>query len=294
MPKAKERGARLSGTPKTDAARAIDRLLTVAAENGAFIKETDTPGLPQFGVFACRRGVTIRVASLGAETLALMLRDDLVVWGGEGRDRRARLTDAGRARARRGAAEARAEPAFLAQHIPLAHRALADDAPPTLVDEGESPLVWLARRKDAQGRPLLEPTCVEAGERLRRDLTTAQMLPRMTANWSAAVASGARGQTPMHMSDLVVAARQRASRALEAAGADFAGLLIDVCGFLKGMERVERERGWPPRSGRIVLGLALRRLAAHYGLATEAKGPDRSVGIVGWGAADYRPVLALD
>lgn len=292
MQKSKERGAHLPGARKSDAARDIDRILAVLTENDAFISETDAPGLPRLGVFALRRGVTMRIASLSAEAMDCLIRADLAAWSGEGRDRRARLTETGRARARRAAADARAEPSFLAQHHDLERRAVENDAPSALVNEGESPLVWLARRKDAHGRPLLDPTCVEAGERLRRDLTTAQMLPRVTANWSAAVASGARGQTPMHMSDLVVAARQRASRALEAVGADFAGLLIDVCGFLKGMERVERERGWPPRSGRIVLGLALARLAAHYGLSMEAKGPNRSAGIVGWGAADYRPALS--
>jgi hypothetical protein len=69
-----------------------------------------------------------------------------------------------------------------------------------------------------------------------------------------------------------IAARQNVGRAMTAAGPEFAGLLVDVCCFLKGLEEIERARAWPTRSAKIVLQLALDRLARHYGYAAQATG----------------------
>ena len=152
------------------------------------------------------------------------------------------------------------------------------------LDASESPLDWLRRRKDASGAPLIDEACHQAGERLRLDLTLAAMLPRVTANWDAAVSDKARGapRDPASSTDSAVAARQRVVRALEAVGSDFADLLIDLCGFLTGLAEIERARGWPVRSGKVIARLALARLADHYGLAREARGPARSRGVTAW------------
>jgi hypothetical protein len=166
-----------------------------------------------------------------------------------------------------------------------------DDVGATHVNEAESPLAWLARRKDRDGQPLILPGQLLAGERLRADFTRAGLTPRMTANWTAPVEHARRGgNDAIGFADAVIASKVRLARALDAVGPEFAGLLLDTCCFLKGLETVERERGWPPRTARVVLSLGLDRLARHYGIESEARGRARSRPRA-WRTDDARPTM---
>ena len=94
------------------------------------------------------------------------------------------------------------------------------------------------------------------------------------------------------MRDDVVAANERVTRALTAVGPELAGVLIDVCCELKGLEEAERNQGWPQRAGKVVLQIALTRLARHYGLAVADESYRRGRrSIRHWGSEDYRPTL---
>ncbi|MEZ5785280.1 MAG: DUF6456 domain-containing protein [Xanthobacteraceae bacterium] len=207
------------------------------------------------------------------------------------RDRGFAVTAAGRARLARLAVAASGDDIdpFRGQHFAIARRASHSEectsARGTIVNEAESPLAWLARRKGRDGQPMVTPAQFQAGERLRADFTFAQLTPCMGVDWASPSAGSGGAGGPAALADTVIAARQRLRRALDAAGPEFSGLLVDVCCFLKGLEDVERERGWPSRSGKIVLQLGLDRLARHYGLAGEARGRARTP-VRTWLAAD--------
>lgn len=165
---------------------------------------------------------------------------------------------------------------FRAQHLALAERVIATEhgAQTVTMDDAESPLAWLARRRGRDGRAMVAPHQLMAGERLRADFTRAHMMPRTTANWSSPMSSGRReaGDSAGDFTVAMIAAHQRVNQALEAVGPEFSGLLLDLCCFLKGLEDLERDRGWPARSAKVVLQLGLDRLARHYGFMAQAKG----------------------
>lgn len=166
---------------------------------------------------------------------------------------------------------------FRAQHLALAETQVATalGSQSVVIDEQESPLAWLARRAGRGGKPLIAPHQYQAGERLRADFTLAHLMPRTTSNWSSAIPGRHGHAGGLHATDVMIAARQRVHRALDAVGPEFSGLLLDVCCFLKGLEDVERERLWPARAAKVVLGLALDRLARHYGYGGETRGAAR-------------------
>jgi hypothetical protein len=171
--------------------------------------------------------------------------------------------------------------AFRAQHLVLSQRQIVIDLGrvSVVVDEIESPISWLARRRGRDGRPLIEVHQLQSGERLRADFTRTLLMPRTTSNWSNPLAAARHGggtERADSLTETIVAARQRVRHALDAVGPEFSGLLVDVCCFLKGLEGIERERAWPARSGKIVLQLALDRLARHYGYASQTRGPVRA------------------
>jgi Domain of unknown function (DUF6456) len=168
---------------------------------------------------------------------------------------------------------AEAQTPFGEQHRMYAERSvMADDGSGEQrlrFNLAESPLTVLGRKRDRDGVTYLTPDLIEAGERLREDFELAQMGPRTTQNWERFLTgagtvggvSGGRGPAEGPND-----ARIRVARALEALGPGLSDIVFRVCCFLEGLETAEKRLGWSARSGKVVLKIALERLAQHYGL----------------------------
>lgn len=168
-----------------------------------------------------------------------------------------------------------------------------DGARQVMMNLAESPLAQLARRKGRDGRPFLTASEIEAGERLRADYERGSIVPRIGMNWCGmgqATSGGGRAAGTVELGDAAMAARRRVDAAVEAVGPELAGLLVDICCFLKGLERVEAERGWPVRSAKVVLKTALAALDRHYRPRETGRAAGRR-SIIHWGSGDYRPSI---
>lgn len=129
------------------------------------------------------------------------------------------------------------------------------------VNLAESPLGWLHARQMITDRQAM------AGEKLRADFTRAGLEPGVTMRWDAPPRDdSARGSGHDHHSVARIDAHRRFHAALDAAGKGLADVCWRVICAGEAMQGAERALGWPSRSGRVVLGLALDRLADHYRL----------------------------
>ena len=134
------------------------------------------------------------------------------------------------------------------------------------VNEAESPLARLRHRR------VIDAAQFDAGERLRRDFTLAGLSPRMGIDLTQPLVPGGRGQkAEAPLTDMVLAAKQRFSAAMRTVGPGLNDLLFDVCCHLRGLEEAEQAKRWPPRSAKVVLSIALDRLADHYGLRIKGR-----------------------
>ncbi|MDJ0613808.1 MAG: DUF6456 domain-containing protein [Rhizobiaceae bacterium] len=153
----------------------------------------------------------------------------------------------------------------------------------------ESPLARLASRKTKAGNTYLSANEFNAGERLRADFERASLQPRISANLSATAGlSGKGGFHQAHeISDFALDARDRVNKAVNELGPELSGVALDVCCFLKGLETVERERKWPPRSAKLMLKTALSNLSRHYGITSSDQ--IKEGGVRSWGSDGFRP-----
>lgn len=125
------------------------------------------------------------------------------------------------------------------------------------VNVAESPLGWL----HAHGH--LEDRLFDAGERLRADYERAQLGPNVTMRWDAVRIKGS-SERGLNSTERQLAARKRFDGAMRSAGKGLEDILWRVVCSGDTLPVAEKVLRWPARSGKLVLRLALDRVAEFY------------------------------
>lgn len=128
------------------------------------------------------------------------------------------------------------------------------------VNRVESPLGWLFTRGLVGRRQL------DAGEQLRSDWERAGLAAQVTMQWDAAPLRSKRGggSGRADLANAQIDARARFDGAIAAAGPGLSDILWRVVCSGEGMRDAETALGWPARAGKVVLLLALDRVADFY------------------------------
>ncbi len=126
------------------------------------------------------------------------------------------------------------------------------------VNIAESPLTWLHSRGHLTDIQLF------AGEKLRADWEAAQLSGGLTMRWDPVRVSG--GERGLEPGERQIAARARFDGAVKLAGPGLSDVLWRVVCAGETLPDAERAMAWPVRSGKLVLRLALDRVAEYYRL----------------------------
>ena len=125
------------------------------------------------------------------------------------------------------------------------------------VNLAESPLSWL------HARGHLDDRLFAAGELLRGDYERAGLGARVTTRWEPVRVQGG-GERGLSPTERHIAAKARFDGAMAAAGTGLADILWRVVCAGDALPQAEKTLGWPVRSGKLVLRLALERIADFY------------------------------
>ena len=140
---------------------------------------------------------------------------------------------------------------------PRMHGGVAPRRRSVTVNLAESPLSWLHARGHLSDR------LFAAGERLRLDYERAQLAPGVTMRWEPVRIRGTNSDA-LAPGERQIAARRRFDGAIAAAGKGLEDILWRVVCACETVTAAERELEWPARSGKLVLRIALERVADFY------------------------------
>jgi hypothetical protein len=219
----------------------------------------------EFGVFP--RGDRRRrpLARVSRRLVQTMVSDGAIV--ASGGDAMYGLTAAGMARLTRETAAP--SDAYAAQHAPIVAR-------PTIAADGalggarghdpNAAMKRLAALRDQSGKPWFTAAELAVAERLRADWLAGEIGMLRGSDWAAPPQSRvSRGPGSAAESAMIRCcdARARAAAAMASLAGPLRRAVELVCLQDAGFEALERALGWPARSGKLALKLALAQLAAR-------------------------------
>lgn len=161
---------------------------------------------------------------------------------------------------------------FAYQHWQLEEREIFDADGDIIIVQANvenSPLLVLFRQKDDAGQRFLSQAEFAAGEKFRQTYEVSAMGQMRSANWDSIRQSRSSMRGNFAGDDLHIRAldaKRQVMDALSAVGPVMDRLLFAFLVREQNLGRVERGLHWPKSSGKIILKIALARLANHYGL----------------------------
>jgi len=137
----------------------------------------------------------------------------------------------------------------------------------------EAPDAVLRLVSSGRGEAFLAAHHAEAARRLTLLFVRARLTQRVTMSYDPTRIGGSRdGSRQGELADSALHARRLLDGLAGKMPRDCWSVLVDICGFDKGLQEIEMERSWPRRSAKLVLRIALDQLVAIMGLSEFAEG----------------------
>jgi len=151
------------------------------------------------------------------------------------------------------------------------HRA-AVNSPPVVSDNDT--IIRLPRRSKGEDAAFLAAHHVVVANRVSSLILKSQLRPSVTQNLSVLRQSAQSSKCGgVDLCDMALDCRRRLDQLTNQLPKDCASVVVDICGFGKGLQQIEFERRWPRRSAKLVLRMGLDHAANFWRIGSQAIGP---------------------
>lgn len=134
-------------------------------------------------------------------------------------------------------------------------------------------IVRLSRTSKGEKNAFLASHHVLVANRVSALIEKSQLRPSVTQNFSVLCQSGQSSASQTNdLSDMAIDCRKHLEQLVTQLPKDCAAVVVDICGFNKGLQQIEFERQWPRRSAKLVLRMGLDHAAEYWKIGAYAQG----------------------